>query len=265
MINLDDPHDRKGGGLGVRIPFGLRETLNLWSFAIILSHGPFEGKSAVTETREWESGLEGCPIVRYDDILFFEKITGRPMFLSPAAFLLLPSPCLNFLMSLVRLLGLINGLRATILIDPSYPRSTISEAYLFRNDFNSVLGTSGLTQLRAALSVPSLGGFYTSDNFLLLGCFTSLSNSDVVLGMDWLSGSRVVANANVLARPAPEMVMTLQDGHSWTENGILQLPYKHARFADPFCRSIPPIFSPAHARESVPVFSGAPIGRRSRC
>jgi len=116
------------------------------------------------------------------------------------------------------ILGFADGKPAKFTIDPARPRSVISEAFLFRNDFNPVLDASGCNRYAATLSVPSLGGYYTSSHFQLL-CYIG-HDADVVLGADWLTQCRPTMSANAFGRPAPESVSALPDGHTWMADGM---------------------------------------------
>ena len=126
-------------------------------------------------------------------------------------------------MPTIQLQGLLDAIPVKIAIDPSLPCSSISERFLFKNDMNHVLNSSGFTGQHVSLSVPTLGGYYTSKKFYLHSCFVAVP--DVVLGSEWLSQTRASASGNVLAHPAPQVVADLQDGHAWTANGASSLDY----------------------------------------
>lgn len=116
-----------------------------------------------------------------------------------------------------RVLGFAEEKPAVISVDPSSPHSSIAEGFLFRNNINPIFDPSGRRKYKATLSIPSLGGFYTSRCFPML-C-SVLCDTDVVIGRDWLSECRAVFRGNTFGHPAPATVSGLPDGHKWTANG----------------------------------------------
>ena len=151
----------------------------------------------------------------------------------------------------ISLLGFANGKPTKFRVDPAQPHSSVSEAFLFRNDLNPVLDVSGRYHKKTTLLVPSLGGYYASSDFMLLG---SVGNgADVVLGADWLSQCRPSMTGNALGRPAPELAGALPDGHSWELDGMCLVGGTTWTSADRCYRFIPAIFpSPCPCR-SIPV------------
>ena len=117
----------------------------------------------------------------------------------------------------LRVLGTADGNPAVFVIDLSSPHSSVSEAFLFRSGINPLLNTSGCHYQKLTLSVPSLGGYYTSPCFSLAG--SVMSKSDIVLGNDWISQCRPGFSGNALGCPANETVKTLPGAHKWTANG----------------------------------------------
>ena len=119
------------------------------------------------------------------------------------------------------LLGFADRKPAGFIIDKSYPHSSISEAFLFQNNINTVLDSSGCNHQNITLSVPSLGGYYTSPHFPMQGSI--LCNSDMVLSADWLSQCQPTLCMNAFGQPVPDMVDNLTDGHTWTADGTCSL------------------------------------------
>ena len=115
------------------------------------------------------------------------------------------------------LLGFADRNAANFVVDPTSPSSYVSEAFLFKNDLNPVLDACGRNQRKANLSIPSMGGYYTSQRFSLL-CSVACK-SDIILGVDWLSGCRPVLSGNMFGCPSPDTIDGLAHGHSWTGSG----------------------------------------------
>jgi hypothetical protein len=130
------------------------------------------------------------------------------------SFPLHPACRYTFAMHQLCLLGFANGNPANFVIDPASPYSYTSEAFLFRNGLNPILDASGRNRTKASLRVPSLGGYYTSCDFLLLCSVTC--KSDVVLGVDWLSQCQPVLTGNTFGCPSADTVHRLAGGHAWT-------------------------------------------------
>lgn len=130
-------------------------------------------------------------------------------------------------MAHLTLLGFADEQPAKITVDTSHPRSMVSEAFLFNNDFNSMLDQSGRNCRNATLSVPTLGGYYRSTRLSLL-C-SVVCSADIVLGANWLAQCRPVMGGNAFGQPAPETVNGLPDGHAWVANGAFakNCPFGH--------------------------------------
>ena len=120
-------------------------------------------------------------------------------------------------MGLLRLLGFSEGNPATIMVDTASPHSFISEEFLFQNNLNPFLDASGHNHRKASLSVPSMGGYYTSNHFLLLCSVTC--ESDIVLGADWLSQCRPVFSDNAFGCPSDDSIHRLAGSHGWAGDG----------------------------------------------
>lgn len=124
----------------------------------------------------------------------------------------------GLMMHTLYLLSLVNGIPARFTIDRSYPHSSVSEAFLFQNQINPVLDSSECNCWEAKVSVPSVGGYYTSEKVSLLG--SVVCTSDVILGVNWLSQCRPVANGNVFNQPSPVAIADLTVGHVWSQDGM---------------------------------------------
>ena len=152
------------------------------------------------------------------------------------------------------ILGLVDGKPAKISIDQACPSSSISGAFLYRNDMNPLLDSSGLNHQKVTLSTPSLGGYYTSSQLSLV--YSVASGSDVVLGADWVSACRPLMCGNALTRPAPETVGNLPDGHTWTATGT-SMCVGCRDCVDLFCRGISTFFALALESRPVPFCDGS--------
>lgn len=117
----------------------------------------------------------------------------------------------------LRILGYAGGNPALFTVDPSYPRSSFAPAFLYRNDINPKLDSEGCHCQTLTLSVPSLGGYYTSANFPVIA--SVVNNCDVILGADWLSECKPVVRGNTFGHPAECTVDSMPDGHGWIANG----------------------------------------------
>lgn len=145
-----------------------------------------------------------------------------------------------------RLLGFVDGRPATFLVDPSSPHSTISRSFLFQNNVNATLNARGRDFHRATLLIPTLGGFYTSSSFYLLGAVGD--DGDITLGADWLSFCRPTSNVNSFGHPSPDTVTHLPDGHMWTACGTCVNPVLYLHRALTIARTSPPLYSPPFTR-----------------
>jgi len=152
----------------------------------------------------------------------------------------------------LRLIGITDGNPANITVDTTSPYSFVSEAFLFQNNINPILDKSGRNHRRASLSVPSVGGYYTSHEFCLVCSVTC--KSDVVLGADWVSKCRPVLKDNTFGQPSPETIRSLTDGHTWIANGMQFRAFRVARQLTCIVDTFLP-FSLLHARRDQYRFS----------
>ena len=133
------------------------------------------------------------------------------------SYALYTSSALLIAMNHLRILGFAGAHPAVFIVDLASPCSFISHGYLYSNDINPALDANGRLKQEITLSVPSLGGFYTSLCFPL-SC-SHAHDCDVILGQDWLTECRPVVRGNALGLPASANVEALPANHTWTSSG----------------------------------------------
>lgn len=116
------------------------------------------------------------------------------------------------------LVGVINSVPVSILVEPATSISTISFAAAYRLQLNPLFNRFGFYSCDASLSVPTANGFYTSK--IALQCSHTSVESDVVLGHDWVSTcSAVFCDGGYgLVDPSHPETEPLPPGHCWTQS-----------------------------------------------
>lgn len=106
-----------------------------------------------------------------------------------------------------------------MVVQPTTTMSTISFSTVYRLGLLPILNQFGHYVCDSSLSVPTDGGFYTSQ-IPLRCCHTPEEESDVVLGSDWVSvnGATFSADGSSIQDPSQSVVASLPGGYHWTAN-----------------------------------------------
>lgn len=106
----------------------------------------------------------------------------------------------------------------SVLIERNVARSSITLGSVYKTGITPTFDRFGKYVCEVPLSVPTRSCVYTSR--IPLECSHALSNTDIVLGMDWISTCCAILSddALVLEDPGLSAIAALPAGHYWTGN-----------------------------------------------
>jgi len=113
--------------------------------------------------------------------------------------------------------GVANSFPVSVVVQPMTNISTITFSAVYQLGFLPLLDRYGHYTCETHLSVPTDNGFYTS--WASLRCCHA-GESDIVLGLDWVSASGAILRDNGpgLLDPPQSSITLLPEGHHWTPN-----------------------------------------------
>ena len=121
-------------------------------------------------------------------------------------------------LAIAMLVGLVNSIPVSIVVQPRTPTSTITLSAAYRLQLLPLFDRFGVYTCDTSFSVPIGNGYHTSKPSLQ--CPHASGESDVVLGYDWTPACRVATcdSGSELADPPPSVVTSLPLDHYWSRN-----------------------------------------------